>query len=258
MALTAKKKIILSGVPIAWLHWIQPFVDLSPTDTDFAFNELCLDNLQSASYKMPKPGSDSGGEYIDINRADGAIWRFNKQTLYLDGVTEADITPPDSSAAATGKGEITIVINEAPISSNSWTSFIETLKTYQSYYWLVTIPTGYSYDSEADGTADGFVTILGKINSDLEGQLGSDPSPLSITFVTYDDSDLLCSPNTLEEYLENLTFTPIQVKKGVQGGSMTGPSIVPGAGGKAFTGLTAEKTAISAGEIVIHNKKTYS
>lgn len=109
MPTTTDKKIILTGSPFAWIHKVDAG----------ALTELWkFDNLQSTTYKIMKPGANSQqGENIDINRADGAIWRFKKTNLVLSGEDESDITPADASSDASGKGEITLVVNEAPSSA---------------------------------------------------------------------------------------------------------------------------------------------
>lgn len=183
MAWTSNQKIILSGTPFAWVHKI----------TSGAISALWqFENLASSSYKITKPGSESGGENIDITRADGAIIRFPKKSLIIDGKDGADITPADASSDATGKGEITLVINEAAKTSTSWTSFLKDIKTNFDSLFLVTIGTGYTYNQSvsAGRAPDGYVHMIGKINTDVEQTLDSNPATVSLTFVSYGNSGL--------------------------------------------------------------------
>lgn len=193
---TTDKKIILTGSPFAWVHLISYN---SATSSWVITEKWKFDNLQSSTYKILKPGTTTtGGENIDITRADGAIWRFPKTTLILSGINEEDITPPDASSDATNKGEITLVTNEAPINVNSWTDFIINLQTHLNSKFMVTIGTGYSHIGRTSGSRypDGFVHMIGKINNDIEQQLSNNPVSLSITFISCTNSGLAASALT--------------------------------------------------------------
>ncbi len=186
MPTTTDKKIILTGSPFGWVHLIE-----SNTITElWKFN-----NLQSSTYKLMKPGSDSAGsDNIDINRSDGAIIRFPKTNLILSGIDETDITPADSSSDATSKGEITLVANEAPMESNSWTAFLKELQGKLGALFMITIGTGYSHKARTDATLrkpDGYIHMIGKINNDIEQQLNNNPASLTMTFVSYKNSGLV-------------------------------------------------------------------
>jgi hypothetical protein len=182
---TTDKKIILSGSPFGWIHKID----------SGALTELWkFNNLQSSTYKILKPGSSSqSSDNIDINRADGAIWRFPKTNLILSGIDETDITPAGTSSDATSKGEITLVANEAPMELNSWTAFIKALKENLDGKFLITIGTGYSHKARTDTSLrkpDGFIHMIGKISNDIEQQLNNSPASLTMTFVSYKDSTI--------------------------------------------------------------------
>lgn len=212
MSTTTNQKIILNGSPFAWLHKI----------TDGTITELWkFDNLQSSTYKLPKPGSDSGNsENVDIKRADGAIIRFPKQSLILSGVDETDITPADSSSDATGKGEITLITNEAPNESNSWTAFLKSLKTEKNSLFLVTIGTGFSHKARTDATykkPEGYVHLIGKINTDIEQQFGENATTLTLTIASYTNSGIEVSDLTDAEL-----FSAIDWKLGGAGKNISG------------------------------------
>jgi len=237
MPTTTDKKIILTGSPFAWVHKI----DAGALTELWKFN-----NLQSSTYKILKPGSSSqSSDNIDINRADGAIWRFPKNNLVLSGIDETDITPAGTSSDATSKGEITLVANEAPIELNSWTAFIKAMKDEQDGKFLITIGTGYSHKARTDVALrkpDGFIHMIGKINNDIEQQLNNSPASLTMTFVSYKDS-------TLEE--TDLTaislFTAITWKLGGTGNDVEGikpPDIISGDAQKLLEGDVAVITNI--------------
>lgn len=238
MPTTTDKKIILTGSPFAWIHKI----DSGNLSELFKF-----DNLQSSTYKILKPGSSSQStENIDINRADGAIWRFPKTNLILSGEDESDITPADVSSDASNKGEITLVINEAPIEANSWTAFIKQLKDNMDAKFLITIGTGFSHKARTDSTLrkpDGFIHMIGKINNDIEQQLNNSPSSITITFVSYKNSGLDVAKLTAE----NL-FTAITWKLGGTGKDVSGikpPNIIAADANKLLAGDVAVITNIS-------------
>lgn len=233
MPITADKKIILTGSPFAWVHKIA----------NGDLTELWkFDNLQSSTYKIMKPGSEAGGgDNIDINRADGAIWRFKKVNLILSGEDETDITPADASSDATSKGEITLVINEAPIEANSWSSFIKDLKSNLDSKFLITIGTGFSHKARTDSTLrkpDGYVHMIGKINNDIEQQLNNSPTSVSITFVSYKNSGLEVADLTAATL-----FTPITWKLGGTGKDVSGI--------KPPTISTTDASKLLEGDIVV-------
>ena len=237
MPITTDKKIILTGSPFAWVHKI----DAGALTELWKFN-----NLQSSTYKILKPGSSaSSSDNIDINRADGAIWRFPKTNLILSGIDETDITPAGTSSDATSKGEITLVANEAPVESNSWTAFVKAVKYNMDGKFLLTIGTGYSHKARTDVTLrkpDGFIHMIGKINNDLEQQLNNSPASLTMTFVSYKDS-------TLEEtdFTSTSLFTAITWKLGGTGKDVDGikpPDIISGDAQKLLEGDVAVITNI--------------
>lgn len=240
MPTTTDKKIILTGSPFAWIHKIEN-EDLSEL---WKFN-----NLQSSTYKILKPGSSSqGSENIDINRADGAIWRFPKTNLILSGEDESDITPADASSDASNQREITLVINEAPIESNSWTAFIKQLKDNMDAKFLITIGTGYSHKARTDATLrkpDGFIHMIGKVNNDLEQQLNNSPASITITFVSYKNSGLEATDLTAVSL-----FTAITWKLGGTGKDIEGikpPDL-----------LSTDAERLLAGDVVVITNITYS
>ena len=237
MPTTTDKKIILTGSPFAWVHKINAG----------ALTELWkFNNLQSSTYKILKPDSSASSDSIDINRADGAIWRFPKTNLILSGIDETDITPAGTSSDATNKGEITLVVNEAPIESNSWTAFIKQLKDNMDAKFLITIGTGYSHKARTDAALrkpDGFIHMIGKINNDLEQQLNNNPASISITFVSYKNSGL----DEADLTVENL-FTAITWKLGGTGKDVDGikpPDIISGDAQKLLEGDVVVVTNIT-------------
>ncbi len=174
------KGIILSGNNFAWLHY---------KDGE-TIKEVVFDNLQSSNYKIKSLEAAGGGENIDITRADGAIIRFDKRSLILKGETGEDITPADE---ASSKGEITLVINEAPTingTASGWTAFIKFLQDNQNKEFLVTIGTGHTHKSRISATRkpDGFAYMIGKINNDIEQNLDSNSGSITLTFVGKENS----------------------------------------------------------------------
>lgn len=238
MPTTTDRKIILTGSPFAWIQTI--------TGGALAA-KWTLSNLQSSSYKaLVSSTAATTGENIDINRADGAIIRFPKDSLILSGITESEETSVETSSDATGLGEITLVLNEAPVESNSMTAFLKELKSLKSSLFLITIGTGFSYKAKTDAALkkpEGFVHMIGKLSSDIEQSLGNSPSALTLTFVSYKNSGLD------DADLTGATFTAITWKKGGTGdvSGITPPAIAAG-----------EATSLLEGDIVVATAITYA
>jgi len=213
MTTTMDNLIRLYGSPFAWVCLINP--DGTPKVTE----QWLFDNLQNPSYKITKPGSDTGGENIDIARADGATIRFTKKNLIISGEDETDITPADASSDATGKGEITLVTNEANVGATSFTSFIADIKANYDALFLVVLGTGYSYQQSisADRKPDGWVYMIGKINNDIEQTLDANPGTVTLTFVSYKASGAIAKTD-----LTSLNFTSQTLKLGGSGKNKTG------------------------------------
>jgi hypothetical protein len=236
---TTNQKMILNGCPQAWFHLI----------TEGTITEKWrFDNIQKAGYKILKTGSNTtNANNLDIKRIDGATWRFPKETLILDGITENDITPADASSDATGKAEITMIIVEAPIEKNSFTAFAREFKTLKDSLFLVTIPSGQSYRAKTDQKKpEGYIHMIGKISSDSEFQFeGEKETSLSLTLVSYKNSGLVAADLTDESL-----FTAITWKKGGTGKDITGikpPTITSG-----------DAAEILAGDVVIVSDIVYS
>lgn len=237
MSLSVAQKVILQGSPFAWIHRIE---------SGAIADEWRFDNLQSSNIKLLKAGSESSGsDNVDINRADGAVWRFNKTNKILDGITEDDITPADASDTATKKGDITLLTNEAPNEVNSWTAFIDELKTYQDSFWLVTIGSGFSHKARTTNKKpEGYYQMIGKISNDIEQAYANSPTNLSLTFASDSGSGL-----EAEDLTSGTLYTAITWKLG-NGKDVSGikpPTITEG-----------EATTILSGDVNIVTDITYS
>lgn len=238
MALSVAQKVILQGSPFAWLHRIE---------NGAIADELLFDNLQSSNIKLLKAGSESAsGENVDINRADGAIWRFNKVNKVLDGITETDITPADASDTATKKADITLLINEAPNEIDSWTAFIDEIRTYQDSFWLVTIGSGFSHKARTSNKKpEGYYQLIGKISNDIEQAFANSPTNLSLTFASDSGSGL-----EEEDLTSGTLYSAITWKLGGTGKDVSGI--------KPPTITESEATTIIAGDVNIVTDITYS
>jgi len=185
MDFSAKDKIVLTGAPFGYVQVVDEAAGTIG-------NALTFSNLLSVTYKLPKAESETEStENIDITRADGAIIRFPKMSPTISGVTGA-IVAKDSTGTATGKGEVTAVINEAPDEIASWTTFMNKLKELSGKLLYITVPTGLTYSQRntiaTNKKVDGWIHMLGRINNDLENQLGSSNATVSVTFVTHSTS----------------------------------------------------------------------
>jgi len=191
MSVTYDKRILLSQAPFAWIYPLKKTDGAEPEDPPVwsLDQEWLYDNIQQTTLKFPAIGSGDSGETIDINRGDGAIVRFKKSVLVLDGKDGTDITPADAQADASGEGEITFITNETPEKTTTdftgHANYIETLKAKRGERFLVVVPMGWTSVSMETGTPDGYAYMVGKINSDIDLTFGGEPTSHSITFVAY-------------------------------------------------------------------------
>ena len=243
MSATMVNKIILTGSCIGWLHKIDEAAKTIVESYRF-------DNLQSSTYKLLKASSESSssGDKLEINRADTGVIQFPKPTLNIDPLTELAIVSSTGGSDATSKGEITLVTNEAPIESNSWTAFIKSLQGNMSAKFLITIGTGQSYKTLNDSASkkpDGFVHMIGILTTDIEQQLQNGAVTLSMTFA----SQKIATDATVKTALTNASlFTAIEWKRGLATGN---PTVKPA------TIISADADTIIAGDILVLPNITY-
>ncbi len=192
MSVTMDKKMILQGVPTAWVF-------LMTTGTGSADNSLTplwfFDNLNDGTAKKLLSGSSSSGsEYIEFGRNDNAKIKFPKESLDISGINEAIMPSSNTDTEASSDAEMTIVTNEAPIQCDSMTDFYAEIISNKENKLLIVMPTGYSYNRMGVGTSkkpDGFAYMFGKITSDLEIK-NAGAQPLTLTFssqyASYDEA----------------------------------------------------------------------
>jgi len=242
MAVSVKNKVILHGAPFAWIH------SITTSEGETTISELWrFDNLASCQYTLPRAGAESSGENLDIPRSDGLIWRFPKESRILDGITEELIETRDTSADATGKGTISLVINEAPIEMNSFSAFRADIKSKLKDFFMVTIATGVSYTAKmTNKKPEGYIHMIGKISNDISEVFDSNHNAVTLEFASYKNSGL-----EAEDLSEAVSlFTAIDWKLGGSGKDISGikpPDITE----------TVEEE-ILAGELAIVTDITYS
>ncbi|HOV92262.1 MAG TPA: hypothetical protein PLC04_04180 [Candidatus Kapabacteria bacterium] len=236
MSTTVAKKILLYDFPLGWVYK----VDL--TATPKLALKWSFDNLKPGSWKAPSPQSAAAGDNLDIERGDGAKYRFPAETLVLDGVTEE--IKASTSSDETKLGEITLVTNEGAVESNSMSAFYKDVLANRDELFLVIVGTGFSHDSKTNlKSADGFVVLLGKITNDIEG-VSDHPKSLTLTFSSYKNSTLVATD------LTSLVIPDITWKLGGTGYDATG--MAPDA-------ITADEAAdLLAGKLVIKPNVTYT
>jgi hypothetical protein len=245
---TTDKKMILMPTPVAWAFKITG-ATTEPVAAAAIVETYLFDNLAKGGKVIdynPK-GSEASGEFKDFIRNDGAIVRFPKFNLVLDGKDESDITPSDQASDATKKGRIELITNEAPLpnSINSMSAFIAMNKAEikADTLWLIVVGVGYSWQSgfvETTPKVDGWVYMLGKMVNDIE-IAQDDNFTQKMDFDSYK-----CTLNDVDAaLLEAATFTPITWK----GKNKTFQPV-------ALT--TADCTALLEGEVLLKPGITYS
>jgi hypothetical protein len=230
-------------VPVAWLQLINP--NTAVIDELWRF-----DNLQSANMKLIRGGAvAAGGNNIDINRSDGGIIRFPKDSLIINGLDESAVTESASASVdATGYGEITLVTNEMPIVDSggeaatdvTWSQFVARLYANKDSLLLIAVPMGFTYASRFEsGTheADGYYYLICKLSSDIDLTANNTPMSLSLTFVSYKITSSIAEATWVTN-LQAATPDPILLKLGGSSTiSLAPPAITAGGAGDLYDGI---------------------
>jgi hypothetical protein len=215
MAATSKT-IIINGVPAAWA---TPIKDPGDGTGLILLPQLKFDNITTPVIGFPFAGDAAaagGGDNIDIVRGDGAIIRFPKDSLTIDGRDETVIAASGGSSADTAAiGTINFSALQADIDSTNYPAFIKKLKDNRLNYWLVCVPLGENYerrhnssatDPNAVGYAFLFAKLTGSFNLSVAPQTGA-PVALSFTGTKYSGSE-----TNGEALLQSALFPPIAIK----------------------------------------------
>lgn len=231
--LDAKKKIIVNNAPIAQIWEV---VSGALVDRYTFANVL-------AQLKMAASSADAAGtEKVEIQQGNGWKIQFNKVVGVIKGEDETDATPAGSSTSATGKGEITLTIKEAPYNSGvaTMTSFIESLRDKKDSFFLIAIPTGYTPYGQTLGTpvVDGWAFMIGKRTSDIDIAYGDGAKELTVTFASNSEATLDATDFT--------GLTMFAIKERGQGNELTPPTLISG-----------DATNLLAGDVVI-KETTYA
>lgn len=229
---TLPKKMILNAVPVAWMHKLTPGSPATIAET------YIFDNLGEIKLTLANPAaSTTTTDKVEIKRADGAILSTPKFNLELNIEDETDVTSTTASSDASGKGTITMTINEAPKPNTikSWTAFLESLRANFDSVFLVTIPLGFSFESRnlATPKADGYAYMLAKINSNIENTFGENPTSLSIELVSYKGSAVA---GLTDAILAGATLTYTAAAWKGKGFTFTPPDVDSTGGTKLFAG----------------------
>lgn len=184
MPTTMDKKMIIQGVPTAWVF-------LMTTGTGSSDNVLTplwfFDNLNDGSAKKLLSGSSSSNqEYVEFSRNDDAKIKFPKESLDISGINEGILPSSNTATEASSDGEMTIVTNEAPIQCTSMTDFYAEIIANKDNKMLIVMPTGYSYNRMGTNLSkkpDGFAYMFGRITSDLEIK-NAGVQPFTLTFAS--------------------------------------------------------------------------
>ena len=201
MGLSMKKGILLHGVRVAWIQLINAG----------AITELLhIDKLGPGSSYKKILSSSATTENTDIIYADGAMTRFPKASVIIDGISEEELV---SDSSGSGRGEITLEMVGTPndASITSWTNFLQVLDDHDTDYFLVALAVGFSYYERYEAAtkkADGYFYMVCKRTSDIEQSVGNNAITLSITFKSF-------MPSSLNEAnFTGATWTPIDMTLG--------------------------------------------
>lgn len=259
---TTDKRIIIHGAPFGYMHLITPGAKAveggASTVLGSIAEKFIFDNLGSIDIKLLKPGGSTAGstEYNDIKRADGALIRSKKYNLSLDLADEHDITDVTAASDATSLGSATMVVNEAPLptSINSWTAFISLLREYHGAYWLLSIPTGFTFTSRVDSKVDGWSYMVCKIASDFNWTQAETPSSISIELISYKCPDIIGAADVVvtDTILQAIDYTSVNWKG-------CNKTFVPDATGTTTNHFAADDLVdIKAGKVSLVDAITYS
>jgi hypothetical protein len=187
----AASKILIKGAPFAYLLPINDagtgFVETTTGTTDI----IGLNNIGDPTIKVPaSESSTSSAEYIDVTRCDGAIVRFTKSNVIIDGSTgNAFQEASGGGSDASGLGEITLIVNAAPVGGTgfldllTFSKFYQYMKNNQNRKFLVIVATGFTYTGSGANKVDGWAYMIGRLTNDLELTAGSgNAATLTLTF----------------------------------------------------------------------------
>ena len=185
--------IIITDVPVAWLCSVDDGKGVVFKVYNLladASKRLCYNNTQDSSYKLKNPAAAAATEKNSINRGDGAVIAFPKNSLTIDGTTEKATGGSSSSVV---NSEITINVTQMDTDSVSWTAYLNKLKTLLSKPHICILPTGFTHNTLTAGTpnAEGFIFQACKISTDLDFKKSANAaSPHTLTL----------TPTTLNAY----------------------------------------------------------
>ena len=190
MAPTTNKKIPFAATPACILCKVNEATGTMAILWTF-------DNLAGVLPKFPAVTAQStGGEKVTFTRADGTEIQFDKYSLVLDGTDETEIVASaDADPLATGRFEVTLTINEAPIKAGTdyvnYSAFLNELVAERdagTKFFLIQ-PLALSYDElkKASPSPDSWLVGFVKIDGDLELVTGSTNT---VVLKSYDVSGL--------------------------------------------------------------------
>lgn len=266
MATTIDKKIIISGASAAWLLAVEDTAtpldkfDIDPEvhSTDEKANRMFFDNVADCKFKIPASSvaTSADGQYIEITRIDGAVIRFPKDSLIIEGKDETVVADSTSGTAGSAdKYELSFTINEADMDSATYPAFLAKFDGLRGRKFLICIPLGYNYTRRRAGedpatkgkNAVGFAVMLGICTSGLEHAVAANTG--SKHTLTFQSTTLSCSEAEANAVIgsggfQNFVFDPIAqkgLKETIGAGSETTvvispPALTATAGGTLIQG----------------------
>lgn len=162
--------IIINDVPCVWLLSVDDGKGVNGKVNNLiadAAGRLLFNNTQDSGYKMKNPAAAAATDKLQINRGDGAVIEFSKNSLTIDGTTESATGGSSSSVVS---AEITFNTAQMDTDSASWSAYLNKLKSLMGKKFIAILPTGFTWNAQNAGSpnAEGFLFQAVTISTDLD------------------------------------------------------------------------------------------
>lgn len=214
--------IILNDAPVAWLLSVDEGKGVVGKVHNLiadAAGRLLFNNTQDSGYKLKNPAAAAATEKLQINRGDGAVIEFAKQSLTIDGTTEA---ATGGSSSTVVNAEITFNTAQMDTDSVTWTAYLNKLKALIGKKFIAILPTGFTWNAQNATTpnAEGFIFQACVLSTDLDFKKAANTAtPVTFTltpttlnlYTAAEDEDPMSEAELDTFFASDLNFLPTSI-----------------------------------------------